>query len=65
MIQWSPGSRGPYSIHAREGRVAAPGRLIATISILGAILTGIGIIFIFVASNRSQIRRWGTLSISR
>ncbi|NLW35823.1 MAG: hypothetical protein GXY80_10130 [Syntrophorhabdus aromaticivorans] len=45
--------------------MAAPGRLIATISILGAILTGIGIIFIFVASNRSQIRRWGTLSISR
>ncbi|OPY76674.1 MAG: hypothetical protein A4E65_03129 [Syntrophorhabdus sp. PtaU1.Bin153] len=40
----------------------APGKLITTISVLGALLIGIGVI-LFVASNWSHIPRWGKLSL--
>lgn len=41
---------------------AGPGRLITTISTLGALLIGIGVL-LFVASNWSQIPNWGRLTI--
>ncbi len=41
---------------------AGPGKLITTLSILGSILVGIGVI-LFVASNWSVLPNWGRLSI--
>ena len=41
---------------------ATPGRLITTISILGAILVGVGVI-LFIAANWSEVPRWGKLSL--
>lgn len=41
---------------------AGPGKLITTISVLGALLVGIGVI-LFVASNWSEIPRWEKLFI--
>lgn len=41
---------------------AGPGKLVATIAVLGAILIGLGII-LFIAANWSEIPRWGKLGI--
>ncbi|OPX98129.1 MAG: hypothetical protein A4E58_01021 [Syntrophorhabdus sp. PtaB.Bin006] len=51
-----------YTMLDAADKKTAPGKLITTISILGALLIGIGII-LFVASNWSQIPRWGKLSM--
>lgn len=51
-----------YTILDAAEEKTAPGKLITTISILGALLIGIGII-LFVASNWLQIPRWGKLSM--
>lgn len=48
-------------IAAAEAK-AGPTRLIATISVLGSILVGIGVL-LFVASNWSRIPAWGKLAI--
>jgi len=39
---------------------AGPGKLITTITVLGSILVGVGVL-LFVASNWSQVPRWGKL----
>jgi uncharacterized membrane protein len=41
---------------------AGPGKLITTISVLGSILVGVGVL-LFIASNWSEIPRWGKLGI--
>jgi uncharacterized membrane protein len=41
---------------------AGPGRLVTTITILGSILIGVGVI-LFMAANWSEIPRWGKLGI--
>lgn len=41
---------------------AGPGKLVTTISILGSILVGVGVI-LFIASNWSAIPQWGRLAI--
>lgn len=41
---------------------AAPGKLITTVSVLGSVLVGVGVI-LFVASNWSEIPKWGKLFI--
>jgi uncharacterized membrane protein len=43
-------------------RQAGPGKLITTISVLGSILVGVGVL-LFIASNWSEIPRWGKLGI--
>jgi uncharacterized membrane protein len=55
-------------IMARYPRKASPaakatsGRLITTLSVMGSVLVGVGLI-LFVASNWSEIPRWGKLAI--
>jgi uncharacterized membrane protein len=49
-----------YRVLEEADEKAGPGKLVTTISVLGAILVGIGII-LFVASNWSEIPRWGKL----
>ncbi len=49
-----------YRLLQKVEEKAGPGKLITTISILGSILVGIGII-LFIASNWSAIPRWGKL----
>lgn len=51
-----------YKILKEADEKAGPGKLITTISILGSVLVGIGII-LFIASNWSEIPRWGKLFI--
>lgn len=51
-----------YAMLDAADEKTAPGKLITTISIMGALLIGIGVI-LFVASNWSQIPRWGKLSM--
>ncbi len=51
-----------YQLLAEAEERAGPGRLITTISVLGSILIGLGVI-LFVASNWSQVPRWGKLGI--
>jgi len=41
---------------------AGPGKLVTTISILGAVLVGVGVLLL-IASNWSEIPRWGKLGI--
>jgi uncharacterized membrane protein len=41
---------------------AGPGKLVTTISVLGAVLVGVGVI-LFIASNWSEIPSWGRLSM--
>jgi uncharacterized membrane protein len=51
-----------YKVLKKADEKAGPGRLITTISILGSILIGVGII-LFIASNWSAIPQWGRLAI--
>jgi len=51
-----------YRLLKRADEKAGPGKLITTISILGAILVGVGVI-LFIASNWSAIPNWGRLFI--
>ncbi|MDA8078727.1 MAG: DUF2157 domain-containing protein [Nitrospiraceae bacterium] len=51
-----------YQRIAEADEKAGPGRLITTVSVLGSILIGIGVI-LFVASNWSEVPRWGKLGI--
>jgi uncharacterized membrane protein len=51
-----------YSRLKEVGERAGPGRLVSTVSVLGSILVGIGVI-LFIAANWSEIPRWGKLSI--
>ena len=51
-----------YRLLKKADEKAGPGRLITTISILGSILVGIGVI-LFIASNWSAIPNWSRLFI--
>jgi uncharacterized membrane protein len=51
-----------YRLLKRADEKAGPGKLITTISILGSILVGVGVI-LFIASNWSAIPNWGRLFI--
>ena len=51
-----------YKVLKEADEKAGPGKLITVISVMGAILVGVGII-LFIASNWSEIPRWGKLSI--
>jgi uncharacterized membrane protein len=51
-----------YRLLKTADEKAGPGKLITTISILGAILVGVGVI-LFIASNWSAIPSWGRLFI--
>jgi uncharacterized membrane protein len=51
-----------YRLLKRADEKAGPGKLITTISILGSILVGVGVI-LFIASNWSAIPKWGRLFI--
>ncbi len=51
-----------YSRLKEVGERAGPGRLVTTVSILGSILVGIGVV-LFIAANWSEIPKWGKLSI--
>ena len=51
-----------YRLLKEAEQKAGPGRLIATLSILGSILVGVGFI-LFIASNWSLIPKWGKLSL--
>jgi uncharacterized membrane protein len=51
-----------YHILKQADEKAGPGKLITTISIFGSVLIGIGVI-LFIASNWSEIPRWGKLFI--
>ncbi len=51
-----------YRFIEDTGQRAVPSRLITTLSVLGAILAGLGVI-LFVASNWSLISRWGKIAI--
>jgi uncharacterized membrane protein len=49
-----------YQVLEEADETAGPGRLITTVSMLGAVLVGAGII-LFIASNWAEIPRWGKL----
>jgi uncharacterized membrane protein len=51
-----------YELVIEAEEKAGPGKLITTLSVLGSILVGVGVI-LFVASNWSGIPKWGKLSI--
>ena len=51
-----------YRLVKKVDEKAGPGKLITTISILGSILVGVGVI-LFIASNWSAIPKWGKLCI--
>ncbi|NWF94441.1 MAG: DUF2157 domain-containing protein [Syntrophaceae bacterium] len=51
-----------YRVLKEADEKAGPGKLITTLSILGSILVGVGVI-LFVASNWSLIPKWGKLGI--
>src|SRR5512143_2414412 len=51
-----------YQMKARVGDPAATGRLITTLSVLGAVLAGVGVI-LFIAANWSAIPLWGKLAV--
>lgn len=51
-----------YRLLKRADEKAGPGKLATTISILGSILVGVGVI-LFIASNWSAIPNWGRLFI--
>ncbi|HUL36187.1 MAG TPA: DUF2157 domain-containing protein [Thermodesulfobacteriota bacterium] len=51
-----------YRLIKRADEKAGPGKLVTTISILGSILVGVGVI-LFIASNWSAIPKWGRLLI--
>jgi len=51
-----------YQVLKEADEKAGPGRLITTITILGSILIGVGVI-LFMAANWSEIPRWGKLGI--
>ena len=51
-----------YQVLKEADEKAGPGRLITTITILGSILVGVGVI-LFIAANWSEIPRWGKLGI--
>ena len=51
-----------YSLLETAHEKAGPGRLITTLSILGSILVGVGVI-LFIASNWSALPNWGRLFI--
>lgn len=51
-----------YRLISEVEKKAAPGKLITTITILGSILIGVGVI-LFVAANWSEIPKWGKLFI--
>jgi len=49
-----------YEVLEEADETAGPGRLITTISMLGAVLVGAGIV-LFIASNWAEVPRWGKL----
>lgn len=49
-----------YQVLEEADETAGPGKLITTVSMLGAILIGAGIV-LFIASNWSEVPRWGKL----
>lgn len=51
-----------YELLRQADEKAGPGRLVTTITILGSILIGVGVI-LFIAANWSEIPRWGKLGI--
>jgi len=51
-----------YQMKARVGGPAGTGKLITTLSVLGAVLAGVGVI-LFVAANWSTIPVWGKLAV--
>ncbi len=51
-----------YAVLKKADERAGPGKLITIISLLGAILVGVGVI-LFIASNWSAIPQWGRLAI--
>jgi uncharacterized membrane protein len=51
-----------YRIMGEAREKAGSGKMVTTLSILGAILVGIGVI-LFIASNWSEIPRWGRVSM--
>jgi uncharacterized membrane protein len=51
-----------YELFKEAEQKAGPGKLIATVSVLGAILVGVGFI-LFIASNWSLLPKWGKLCI--
>lgn len=51
-----------YRLLKKADEKAGPGKLITTISILGSVLVGVGVI-LFIASNWSAIPKWGRLFI--
>jgi uncharacterized membrane protein len=51
-----------YTVLKKADEKAGPGKLITTISILGSLLVGVGVI-LFIASNWSAIPTWGRLAI--
>lgn len=51
-----------YATVREADEKAGPGKLVTTISVLGSILVGVGFI-LFIASNWSEIPRWGKLFI--
>ena len=53
---------GRYQLLKTADEKAGPGKLITTVSILGSILVGVGVI-LFIASNWSVLPNWGRLFI--
>jgi uncharacterized membrane protein len=51
-----------YELLKQAEEKAGPGKLVTTITILGSILIGVGVI-LFIAANWSEIPRWGKLGI--
>jgi uncharacterized membrane protein len=51
-----------YELLKQADEKAVPGKLVTTITILGSILIGVGVI-LFIAANWSEIPRWGKLGI--
>src|SRR4030067_2691124 len=51
-----------YKLLKEADEKAGPGRLVTTITILGSILIGVGII-LFIGANWSEIQKWGKLFI--
>jgi uncharacterized membrane protein len=51
-----------YRLFKKADEKAGPGKLITTMSILGSILVGVGVI-LFIASNWSAIPKWGRLLV--
>jgi uncharacterized membrane protein len=51
-----------YRVLKEAEEKAGPGKLVTTITVLGSVLVGLGVI-LFIAANWSEIPRWGKLSV--